>query len=424
MAFSDLPPEERFMAAAHLRRNVFLTGMAGTGKSTLLRQFIGEASQKVDLTATTGIAALNLGGMTIHRYCGMLLGPMNGQTDEDYLAALRQSRYPSVKAGFARVRAAECVVIDEVSMMPGRQLDFVDYLFRRLRECDEPFGGVQIIASGDFLQLPPVRIGEGAYDWSFTSRAWEAAGFDSVLLRTVRRQDETRFVELLANFRRGSCRGEDASILQGRIPRHPRANLTRLLTHNLQVDKWNNFQLGELAGEAVMLRAVEDGPEHQLEFLKKNLLTPAVLTLKRGCRVMFTINKATMGQREPMFVNGQTGKVVEANAAEVVVERDGDGRHIGMGTFTWRFGKNDGDATFTQFPLRLAYAMTIHKSQGLTLDEALIDIGAAREPGQAYVAVSRVRRLNGLNFRGWFKGIVFSPQAVNYYEGLKGNHKA
>jgi ATP-dependent DNA helicase PIF1 len=230
----------------------------------------------VDVTAPTGVAALNVGGMTVHRFCGMLLGPQNGQTNEEYFEQLQRDPRPSVYAGFRRVRKCEVLVIDEISMLPGRQLDFVEYLFRRLRGRDDPFGGAQVIVTGDFLQLPPVRAlacgpnrphpdplpqGEGGYDWAFLSRAWERGGFKTIMLETVRRQDEPQFIRALSNFRRGRIWGEDARLLQARIKNFPPANLTRLFTHNVQVDRWNDFQLEELPGETTVLEAEQTGPE-------------------------------------------------------------------------------------------------------------------------------------------------------------------
>jgi ATP-dependent DNA helicase PIF1 len=413
---APIADESRFLGHAHNGRNVFLTGMAGTGKSTLLRRFIGETPHRVDVTAPTGVAALNVSGMTIHRFCGMLLGPQSGQTNEQYFAQLENDGRPSIRSGFHRVRRCQTLVIDEISMLPGRQLDFVEFLFRRLRSDERPFGGVQVIATGDFLQLPPVRKSESEpYDWAFQSRAWAVAEFKTIVLETVRRQDEAEFVRALSRFRVGRVQGDDARLLQSRVKNFPPANLTRLFTHNVQVDKWNEFQLSELVGEPVVCDAIQTGPDHQREFLGKNLLTPATLRLKPGALVMFTVNKNERSQLEPVFVNGQIGVVADMSD-DVVHVRIPNRDIIPVERFTWRYSQNDPEsATFTQFPLRLAYAMTIHKSQGLTLDAAYLDIRAAREPGQAYVAVSRVRSLAGLHFKEWFKGLHVSPEAIQFY---------
>lgn len=419
-----ITPESRFLAAAQDGRNCFLTGMAGTGKSTLLRQFIAQSLRKVDVTAPTGVAALNVGGMTIHRFCGMLLGPQPGQSNEDYFAVLERDPRRSILAGFNRVRRCEALVIDEISMLPGRQLEFVEFLFRRLRGRDEPFGGCQVIVTGDFLQLPPVRMNDGAaYDWAFLSPAWASAEFKTVLLETVRRQDEPAFVRALGEFRLGHVWGDTARLLQSRVRSFPPSTLTRLFTHNVQVDRWNTFQLSEVPGEESVLEAEQSGPELQREFLTKNLLTPATLRLKPGAMVSFTINRAVSGSQKPLFVNGQMGVVMECgtgNAECVTVKvRVASGDVIPVERFTWRYDARDPESgTFTQFPLRLAWAMTIHKSQGLTLDAAYLDIRAAREPGQAYVAVSRVRTLAGLHFKEWFKGLHVSPEAIAFYRRI------
>lgn len=424
MAAAAVTPEDRFLAAARGGRNCFLTGMAGTGKSTMLRRFIsdlGVSGKRVDITAPTGVAALNVGGMTIHRFCGMMLGPQAGQSNEDYLDVLRRDPRRSVVNGFQRVMRCQVLVIDEISMLPGRQFDFIEFLFRRLRGSDEPFGGCQVIVTGDFLQLPPVRLNEGEpYDWAFLTPAWERAEFRTVVLDTVRRQDEPQFVRALGNFRCGRVWGEDARLLQGRIKNFPPASLTRLFTHNVQVDKWNHFQLGELPGAETVFDAWQTGPEAQREFLAKNLLTPATLQLKPGAVVMFTVNRTLPGSARPLFVNGQVGTVVECGMQNgecgMIRVRTKSGEVIDVERFKWSFNAQDPEAaTFSQFPLRLAYAMTIHKSQGLTLDAAYLDIRAAREPGQAYVAVSRVRTLAGLHFKEWFKGLHVSPEAIEFY---------
>ena len=422
LADAVLTPENLFHASAKAGGNVFLTGAGGTGKSTQLRAFIADLAvghqRRVSVTAPTGVAALNIGGMTIHRFCGMLIGPAAGQSNEDYFAQLQRDPRRSILAGFNRVKRCEVLVIDEISMLPGRQFEFVEFLFRRLRGRDEPFGGCQVIATGDFLQLPPVRTSEtDRYDWAFLSPAWTAAGFRTFVLEKVRRQDEPAFVRALADFRVGRVWGDTARILQSRVRSNPPSSMPRLFTHNVQVDKWNGFQLSELPGDETILHAEQSGPELQREFLTRNLLTPATLHLKPGALVMFTVNKNEPGRTEPLFVNGQIG-TVEAVEPGAVVVRCKDGAEIRVERFTWRYDANDDDsASFSQFPLRLAWAMTIHKAQGLTLDSAFLDIRAAREPGQAYVAVSRVRSLAGLNFKEWFKGVHVSPEAIEFYQG-------
>ncbi|MDR1283891.1 MAG: AAA family ATPase [Opitutaceae bacterium] len=416
--------QQRALAAMQAGRNTFVTGGGGVGKSHLIRQFVGQRNvSRIDLTAPTGVAAINLNvggiqGRTINRWAGILLGPQAGQAFEDYWEFLKAKTGRNFLAGQERIRRAECLVIDEVSMLTGRLFSFLDWTCRRIRQNDRPFGGIQIIAVGDFLQLPPVRRGDSEpYDWVFKCEAWRQAEFVISHLTTPHRQSETPFIDALNAFRFGQIRGGAARLLMGRVARFPDKNLTRLFTHNAMVDKWNNYQLAEIESEERTFTATLAGSEYDQEFLRKNLVTPEVLSLKRGARVMFTANKA-QGD-ETVFANGEIG-TVEDMAEEIISVRKDTGSLVMLEPNTWSADpQNELSGTFTQFPLRLAYAMTIHKAQGITIDSALIDIRAAREPGQAYVAASRVRSLSGLHLKDYPKGIFVSPDAIEFYRNIK-----
>ena len=408
--------ENCFERAVEADENVCLTGPGGTGKSFQTRRMIARDPGRFAVTASTGIAALNIGGLTLHRWSGMMLGPQNGESDEEYLDHLMADKRFSVRAGFDRIRAARSLVIDEVSMLNGRTLDFLNFLCKRLRSDPRPFGGIQMIVTGDFLQLPPVKKDpRAAYDWAFESRAWREAGFKVIHLTKIHRQDDAAFIRALSEFRFGRVEGGNARLLRSRVARFPDANLTRLFTHNAQVDKWNAYRLGEIDSDLKIFEAVLTGPEHQQQFLINNLLTPQRLELKRGARVMFTVNSSEGG-----YVNGQTGIVADFGFGRIAV--DTEGRQIAVEPFTWSYDSRDKrSATFSQFPLRLSYALTIHKSQGLTLDSAYIDVRAAREPGQAYVALSRLRSLSGLHLKDWFSGVFVSRAAVEFYRSFSNN---
>jgi ATP-dependent exoDNAse (exonuclease V) alpha subunit len=367
------------------------------------------SAEHFEVTASTGIAALNIQGATLHRWSGMMLGPREDESDEDYIEELMRSNRFSVRAGFDRIRKCDGLIIDEISMLNGRTLDFLDFLCRTLREDSRPFGGIQIIATGDFLQLPQVnKDPRKPHDWAFRSRAWQAAGFEVVQLTKIHRQDDPAFIGALSQFRFGQVEGSNAALLRGRVAQFPDGNLTRLLTHNSMVDRWNNYRLGEIDEQPRTYLAELSAQEHQQKFLIQNLLTPYELVLKPGARVIFTVNGASSG-----YVNGQTGVVLALSWNSVLVESEG--QEIAVEPFTWSYDNRDPQsARFRQYPLRLAYALTIHKSQGLTLDSAFIDVRAAREPGQAYVALSRVRTLEGLHLKDWFKGVFVSRAAVAF----------
>lgn len=408
--------------------NVFLSGMAGTGKSTTLLSFIGGSFRPVDVCATTGIAALNLqdqfrqraGTMlpahTIYRWAGIMTGPAPGQSHEAFWRFLNRDPMPrSRSAAFARIRKSECLVIDEISMLPGKVLEYLDFHFRRIRGCDSPFGGIQIIAVGDFLQLPPVAK-NGAYDWAFRSAAWMGARFRMAYLDNIHRQDDPDFVDALNSFRCGKISRETASILSSRVKRFVDRKVVRLMTHNAQVNKWNAYQIGELEGSERTYEAELSGPEWETDFLVKNLVTPKSLTLRGSARVMVTCNITDQESGNLAAVNGQCGDVVCMEQEAVHVRLDAGGI-LPVEPRKWNFDpQRDDSGSFCQIPLRPAYALTIHKAQGLTLDSAHIDIRAAREPGQAYVALSRLRSLSGLYLKDWIKGVFVADAALDFYE--------
>ena len=400
---------DQFHGLADAGANVFLTGAAGTGKSHETRRLLAR-QRDTDVTASTGVAALNVGGMTVHRWSGMQLGPRDGEPWHKFFGMLTRDSRPAIRAAFNRVRGCKRLVIDEISMLSGRALDYLDYHCRRIREDERPFGGIQIIGVGDFHQLPPVRINPNhAYDWAFDSKAWKEAGFQTVELTRIMRQDEPEFAKVLSKFRRGIIDHEVTALLKPRVSMFPERELTRLLTHNAQVDKWNDYCLGELPGPESIRTAETWGPQHQIDFLEKNLLTPKELHLKPGARVMFTVNRPDDG-----FVNGQIGEVVAIGLTNAVIRTHG--KEVEVAPFHWRYDQRDKNgAWFEQLPLRLANSVTIHKIQGMTLDEAFIDIRAAREPGQAYVALSRVRSLSGLHLKDWPKGVFVSQRALDFH---------
>lgn len=422
------PSQAAALGAMQRGDNVFLTGNAGTGKSTVVTTFLGQAFRRVDVTATTGVAALNLrdqfsarSGLhipvsTIYRWAGIGLGPKPGESNAAAMQRLREDASLSRAGAWKRVRAAECLVIDEISMLPGRVFEFLEYVCRYLRGGDRPWGGLQVIAVGDFLQLPPVASG-GVYDWAFLSPVWVATGFRPAVLTTIHRQADPEFMDILNAVRVGRIEPRHVALLGRRIARFPSATLLRLFTHNIQVDKWNASRLEALDGEEHVFEMTESGDRYQCDWLKKNLLTPTTLRLKVGARVMVTVNlKDESG--DLYAVNGTMGTVAVINGAFVIVNTD-DGRPISIQRFEWTDGEGGrSSATVVQFPLRLAWASTIHKAQGLSLDAALIDARATREPGQTYVALSRVRSLAGLYLRDAFSGVWVSPEAINFMNSL------
>ena len=406
-----------FLTLADTGKNIFLTGQAGTGKSTLLRQWLAGNGRDADVTAPTGIAALNIGGMTIHRWSGIGLGPQPGEDLDAFADHLDQTGSRSVREAKVRIRQCRTLVIDEVSMLPGRLLAFLDVWLRRCRGRITPFGGIQVIATGDFLQLPPVRRDMSqSHDWAFASEFWERAEFTTVRLTKVWRQDEPELLAALNDVRRGKLTRASSATLAKCVKMFPPATMTRLCTHNRDVDKVNRAMLDDLPGpeHTYMAEFTPPGDDHVKEFFAKASVTPQELHLRKGARVMFTTNDA-----QGRYVNGTTGYVRRLGPFCVDVETD-DGQLVGADQFEWHQNPRDRrGATMRQLPLRLAYAMTIHKAQGTTLAGAYIDIRAALEPGQAYVALSRVKTLAGLWLKAAPNFIAVCPRALAFQEGGK-----
>jgi len=402
MTFQLTPEQARVMDIIEgTREHVFVTGRAGTGKSTLLQEFVERTSKSLVIAAPTGVAALTVGGQTIHSLFRLPIGLVTDHT----------KFYPLSDDARVLLRKIDTVVIDEISMV---RCDLLDGLDRRLRATrgrkNEPFGGVQVIMFGDPYQLPPV-LKEGAEKhylmdnypspWFFDSKVWQEVTPRVVELTDVKRQDEAEFRDILDRMRNGAMTSTDGAVLNDIGARRPIPEGTvTLSTTNASANGINAKALRDLPGKTVTAAAIIEGD------FGGQLPAEEELELKPGARVMFLRNDlATEGSR---WVNGTVGTVVKIDAA-VHVALDSDPRNtVEVQPVQWEKIQYTYDpdtnrveedimATFAQFPLRLAWAVTIHKSQGQTLDSAVLDFGrGAFANGQAYVAFSRIRTLDGV----------------------------
>lgn len=371
--------------------SAFITGAAGSGKTHLLREYISYLKARnvpVGITASTGVAATHMNGMTIHAWCGM--GIKDSVTEADLRLIIKKRHLRD------RIMDARVLVIDEISMLHDHQLDVVDQILRAFREPHLPFGGLQVVLCGDFFQLPPVGGIGGESRFAYRSRAWQSLNLKVCYLNEQHRQADSVFLALLNAIRSNSVTFEMIELLKSRISEKAEGSaVTRLYTHNFDVDAQNEKELAKLPGAALEYVMHERGPEKLCEVLKKGCLAPATLKLKKGARVMFVKNNFEEG-----YVNGTLGTVAECDRHRIVVKKF-DGGTVEVSRASWRVDEEgEAIAELTQYPLRLAWAITIHKSQGMSLDAAEVNLANSFERGMGYVALSRLRSLDGLSLIG------------------------
>lgn len=395
--------------------SVLLTGPAGTGKTFVLNQFIRlskAAGKHVSVTATTGLAATHLGGTTIHAWAGIGVLDQLPPSFVDHMAKGRREI----------IEKTDILIIDEISMLHDYRLDMVDEVCRLVRrDLDTPFGGIQVIMSGDFYQLPPINRGDKrAGGFVVTSNVWRQLDPTVCYLTDQFRQSDNDLLDILTAMRAGDIRRRHAEQLLARADVAPPDgdDLTELHTVNVDVDRINQSRLGELGGDEVIYEQATTGSANYVETLQRSVLAPAVLTLKTGALVM-AVKNATNRQ----YVNGSIGTVVDFEpGTDYPVVEFRSGRVVTMVPDTWEL--RDGDrkrAGISQIPLRLAWAITVHKSQGMTLDAARIDLRRAFVEGMGYVALSRVKNLENLYLVGINRtALQVSAEARSIDEALRG----
>lgn len=368
--------------------NVFLTGEAGTGKSYTVSRFVEwMRKERINyaITATTGIAASHINGYTIHSWSGM---GIKRDLTADQVRYIKNNQWIAEK-----IRETQVLIIDEISMMDAVALNDLNKVLCSIKSSQYPFGGMQMVFVGDFFQLPPV-VKEGERHFAFEADAWEEAQPVVCYLTKQYRQSDMRLTDILTSIRRGGLSQEQVATLQ-ECQMHTEPD-TKLYTHNLDADAINTAELSKLGGLVKTYEMKSGGNPKLVEILKRQCISPETLTLKIGAVVMFTRNNFERG-----YVNGTVGKIVEFNAQGVPVVETKDGERLVPESAEWeledRFGST---AWIRQTPLKLAWAITVHKSQGMSLDQASIDLSKVFEFGQGYVAVSRVTTLDGLHLKG------------------------
>lgn len=376
-------------------KSVFLTGSAGSGKTYVLNQYIQhlkEREMSVSVTASTGIAATHIEGNTIHAWSG--IGIKNALTSAD-LKDMKDKKY-------LKENLENCIVliIDEISMLHRNQLEMVDKVLKYFKKNEEAFGGIQLILCGDFFQLPPVgdRNEKNSDKFSFMSPAWVEAQLTICYLTEQFRQTDNELNFVLNEIRSGKVSQKSINHLKTRDNADIEATEpTKLYTHNIDVDRINKEQLEAIDGSLKKLKATIKGNPSMIESVKKSVTAPELIEIKKRAKVMFVKNNHEKG-----YLNGSLGEVLKYNEHGFPIIKLLDGTEITAEQEEWKIEDDKGKTlvSYKQVPIRLAWAITVHKSQGMTLDCAEVDLSKTFERGQGYVALSRLKDLSGLRLVG------------------------
>lgn len=387
--------------------NVFLTGAAGSGKSFLLRTFL--QGRDIPVLASTGAAAILVGGRTFHSFFG--LGIMEGGFEKTLARALNDKRLKK------RLKKTSAVVIDEISMISGPVLRAAEAIARRLRSSTAPWGGMRIIAVGDFAQLPPVNVFGQMREWAFTDPVWSESGFQPVILTEIMRTLDPEFVEVLNRIRKGRVDERVIKFLDSRCePKSvksaetaERRERTRLFPLRADVERHNLERLVSLEGPEHVFATSYEGNEKDIETFRRHAPILEGITLKKGALVMLRQNDA-----EGRWVNGSLGSIERISDDHLSIRLRAGGRTVEVerAEFTLLNAEGEPVVKARNFPVSLAWAMTIHKAQGTTLDQVQVDLRRSWEPGQAYVALSRARASSGVVIDGWRRESIFADPVV------------
>lgn len=389
--------------------NIFLTGPAGTGKSFVVKQFLKSVDKKFfPVLASTGAAAVLVGGRTFHSFFG--IGILEGGPEATIERAMKDRRLVS------RLKKIDGFILDEVSMLSAEVIEVAEEISKRARDnVLFPWGGLRVIAVGDFAQLPPVEKLRHQKPWAFMSAVWRRSRFRPALLKVSQRSSHKDFLSVLEKVRVGIVDDKVRSFLNDRtvdFDYDQTEEVTRLFPRRQQTETFNLKKLGELEEDLIEIKSEYYGSTRHIDRLKKQAPIPDVLQIKQGCMVMLRQNDPKM-----RWVNGSSGVIEEIFSDIILIRLLHNQRlvEVAKASFSMMDAEGKVVASITNFPINLAYAATIHKAQGMTLDRVQVDLRNLWEPGQAYVALSRVTDPEGLYLTGWDEKSIKSDQLVEKY---------
>lgn len=402
--------------------NVFLTGFAGTGKSYILNKLKEYFKKKLTITSTTGIAAVNVKGQTLHSWAGVGLC-----RNTVYNTVEKIKKRPTQ---YRQIMNCKILAVDEISMLNIEAFEYINEVLREVRECNDPFGGIQVIFIGDFFQLPPVEKEGEIRHYCFDSPVWDKLDLKNVVLKKNYRQNEENFITALAHMRENCLEVEDIKLLKTRCVENEDTDILHIFSTNEEANRYN-FAKFNMIDEPVKLFYAEDGvyrgsklvtegftesENYILEIFSKNCRAEKEIALKLGARVMLLVNM----DFNKGLINGACGVIQGFNQDTISIKFDnGIVSNIPKHKFEYYYNERV-VAERMQYPLKLAYGITIHKSQGMTLDRLVVDCARIFERGQSYVAMSRVKTLEGLYLKNFEpEKVLVDNRVAEFYENIK-----
>lgn len=418
--FSPLQAEA--LEAGLRGENLFITGPGGTGKSFLVQhliQALRDAGKMVAVTSSTGVSAVQIGGLTIHTTLGLGIAARRSE-------AVKRMGADTLQRAQDRLGHIDVLVVDEVSMLLGDYIEMMNWWLNLVKDksemSQEPFGGMQVIFVGDFLQLPPVitenELRHVEHKYAFQAPAWQAGHIRPIYLTECFRQGDAEFFKHLNRIRRGVVNDETQEYFEPCVKRRLEVEPTKLVATNAVAEDINYTRLMKLEGPSFTSEAKFSGNEKWYDMLRKNCIAQDTVEIRRGAPVIFLKNNKEMG-----YFNGQRGTVMGWHGTDCVEVVTSGGRTIQVEREAWELKNADNRllAKLTQIPLKLAWAITVHKSQGMTLDPVSVDLSGTFERGQGYVALSRARSLEGLSLATHLRQsqIRASKLIVQFYRDLR-----
>jgi ATP-dependent DNA helicase PIF1 len=392
--------------------NVFLTGPAGTGKSFLINHYISNHNPQIPVVCSTGAGAVLVGGRTFHSFFGL------GTMQESHELIL--GKVLSNEKLYKRILNTDAIIIDEISMLSGRALDLANLICKTIKGREDlPFGGIRIIAVGDFFQLPPVRNqNTQKVDWAFNSFTWAESDFDCFELKEFMRSSDLEFLSFLSEIRAGRCGENERKFLNSHHYKPSEHFVgTRIFARKKLVQDYNTQSLAKLAGDEIVFNTTYEGELHDIERLKRSIPIEDKVIIKEDAFVMIRVNDNTDSQA---YVNGTLGHIYDIlHDALVIKTLDGRKIHLNKQRFSLRDGNGDDIAEASNYPITLAYAITIHKSQGATIDNGVVDLFNLWDSGQCYTALSRLSSPNGLRVLKWnMRSVFVDKEVINFYNKI------